>query len=61
MQTYQEKGFEDLIGEQLLARGWQKSPAEGYDKARAKIVAGWLGETVYRRLRERDTVGAVKL
>ena len=39
MQAHQEQKFEDLIEEQMLARGWQKIPPGAYDKARALFSA----------------------
>jgi hypothetical protein len=45
VKAHQEQPFEDLIEAALLARGWQKLPRDGYDKARAPfpdVVLGFL-------------------
>ena len=48
MKVYQEKQFEDLIEEHLLAHGWQTVPRDEYDKARAlfpKVALNFIRET----------------
>ncbi len=48
MKVYQEKPFEDLIEEHLLAHGWQTVPRDEYDKARAlfpKVALNFIRET----------------